>query len=97
MENLLKAAILFLLTLIVAFIQFSQERSALMAVSSAEQFPEPAISKFFLGSEGSSQMWFVVRMYVGAEWLLAGWEKATSPVWGASGKAVAGFVADLEE
>ena len=85
--------ILFLLALIVAFIQFSQERSALKAVSSTEQFPEPAISKFFLGSEGSSEMWFVVRMYVGSEWLLAGWEKITSPVWGASGKALAGFAA----
>jgi hypothetical protein len=38
-------------------------------------------------------MWFVVRMYVGAEWLLAGWEKVISPVWGGSGKALAGFVA----
>jgi thiosulfate dehydrogenase (quinone) large subunit len=85
--------ILFLLALILAFIQFSQERAALTVVSSTERFPEPAISKFFLGSEGSSEMWFVVRMYVGAEWLLAGWEKITSPVWGASGKALAGFTA----
>jgi len=85
--------ILFLLALILAFVQYAQERPALQAVSSAEQFPEPAISRFFLGSAGSSPLWFVVRMYVGTEWLLAGWEKATSPVWGASGKALAGFVA----
>jgi len=85
--------ILFVLALILAFVQFSQERPALQTASSGERFPEPAISKFFLASEGSSALWFVVRMDVGAQWLLAGWEKATSPVWGTSGKALAGFVA----
>ncbi|MEO7021193.1 MAG: hypothetical protein ABI234_13640 [Ktedonobacteraceae bacterium] len=85
--------ILFLLSLIVAFMQFFREHAALKAVSSTEQFPEPAIARFFFGSEGSSGMWFVVRMEVGAEWLLAGWEKIQSPAWGTSGKALNGFVA----
>jgi len=85
--------ILFVIALILAFVRFAQERPALQAASSSERFPEPAISKFFLGSEGSSEMWFVVRMYVGAEWLLAGWEKIISPAWGTSGKAITGFVA----
>jgi uncharacterized membrane protein YphA (DoxX/SURF4 family) len=84
--------ILFLLALILSFAEYAQERSALMAAASTERFPEPAISKFFFASEGSSVLWFVVRMYVGAEWLLAGWEKVTSPAWGTSGKALAGFV-----
>ena len=85
--------ILFLLALILAFVQYFQERPALVAASSTEQFPEPAISKFFLASAGSAGLWFVVRMYVGAEWLLAGWEKVISPGWGTSGKALAGFAA----
>jgi len=78
--------ILFLLALIVAFMQFFQERSILKVDASTERFPEPAISKFFLASEGSAAVWFVVRMNVGAAWLLAGWEKITSPAWGTSGK-----------
>ncbi len=85
--------ILFALTLILAFIQFFQERAQLQATSSTERFPEPAIGKFFLASTGSAPMWFVVRMEVGAEWLLAGWEKIQSPAWGTSGKAISGFVA----
>lgn len=85
--------ILFLLALILAFVQYSHERSALQTSAASESFPEPAISKFFLGSVGSSPLWFVVRMNVGAQWLLAGWEKITSPTWGASGKALAGFAA----
>lgn len=85
--------ILFFLALILAFVQYAQERSGLRTAASTEPFPEPAISKFFFGSEGSSILWFVVRMYVGAEWFLAGWEKVISPAWGTSGKAIAGFTA----
>ena len=84
--------ILFVLALILAFVQYAQERAALVAHTPSEQFPEPSISRFFLGSSGSAAMWFVVRMYVGSEWFLAGWEKVTSPAWGTSGKAITGFV-----
>ena len=85
--------ILFVLALILAFAQYAQERSALQANTSTEPFPEPAISQFFFASVGSSALWFVVRMYVGAQWLLAGWEKVISPAWGTSGKALGGFAA----
>lgn len=85
--------ILFVVALIVSFVQFAQERSALNTTSQAERFPEPAISRFFLGSGSSAVLWFVVRMDVGAQWLLAGWEKINSPAWGASGKALTGFAA----
>ncbi len=85
--------ILFALALILAFAEYAQERSDLQVDTPNEAFPEPAISRFFLGSAGSSPLWFVIRMDVGVQWLLAGWEKATSPVWGASGKALSGFVA----
>jgi len=83
--------ILFFLALPVAFMQYSQERTMLKGNASTERFPEPTISKFFLASEGSATVWFVVRMNVGAQWLLAGWEKITSPAWGTSGKAPQGF------
>jgi len=85
--------ILFVLALILAFVQYAQERPALVAAASTEKFPDPSTSKFFLASEGSAALWFVVRMYVGSEWLLAGWEKVISPAWDTSGKALAGFVA----
>jgi len=85
--------ILFVIALVLAFVQYFQQRSQLLATAPAERFPEPSISRFFLASEGSAAMWFVVRMNVGSEWLLAGWGKIISPAWGASGKGLAGFVA----
>jgi thiosulfate dehydrogenase [quinone] large subunit len=84
--------LLFILVLIFAFIQYAQERPALQSIGTSERFPEPSITRFFLGSEGSSSLWFVIRMYVGATWFLAGWEKVISPAWGSSGTAVTGFV-----
>jgi len=85
--------ILFFLALIVAFMQFFQERSVRKVDASSERFPEPSISKFFLASDRSAALWFVIRMNVGAAWLLAGWEKINSPTWGTSGKALTGFAA----
>src|SRR5262249_25082746 len=82
-----------ILSLVLAFARFIQERPALTAATSQEEFPEPAIAKFFLGSSGAAALWFVVRMHVGAQWLLAGWEKVQSPAWGTSGTAMKGFVA----
>ncbi len=81
-----------LVLFLLAFVHFAQERSTLRAESSAERFSEPAISRFFLASAGSAVLWFVVRMYGGSEWFLAGWDKVTSPAWGTSGKALTGFV-----
>ena len=88
--------VLFLVTVVLAFAQYFQERSALKAtISPSEQFPEPAIAKFFFGSSGSSPMWFVLRMNVGAQWFLAGYGKlfgSESAGW-ASGASLKGFVA----
>jgi thiosulfate dehydrogenase [quinone] large subunit len=84
--------VLFILALILAFVRYFQERPALTATPSQEEFPEPAIGKFFLGSSGAAGLWFVLRMNVGAQWLLAGWEKVQDPTWGASGTSLKGFV-----
>ncbi len=48
---------------------------------------------FFL-SKKSSVLWLFVRLYVGYEWLIAGWEKIQNPAWVGSdaGKAIVGFI-----
>lgn len=84
--------VLFAFALLLAFIQFAQERPALMASTPGEEFPDPAITRFFLATTGASALWFVLRMNVGAQWFTAGWEKVHDPAWGSSGKALTGFV-----
>ena len=58
-------------------------------------FQEPKLARLIFSDPRSSVFWLLVRIYVGWEWLNAGYEKLTSPVWtGAkAGTAMAGFVA----
>jgi thiosulfate dehydrogenase [quinone] large subunit len=60
------------------------------------EIPEPDITRFLFSDTRLAPFWTVIRLYVGYEWLSAGWEKATNPtgVWvGAkAGAAVTGFL-----
>jgi thiosulfate dehydrogenase [quinone] large subunit len=51
-------------------------------------------SRFFFSNEKFSIVWLLVRLYVGWEWLYAGYEKMINPLWWGSeaGGAVSGFV-----
>lgn len=80
--------VLFVVSVGVAFVAFAQERVGIAAAGSTERFPEPATAKFFLATEGAGAMWFVVRMYVGSEWVLAGIAKVQE---GFGGAAIKGF------
>jgi thiosulfate dehydrogenase [quinone] large subunit len=84
--------VLVVVALILAFVRYAQERNALIASAPNDEYPEPAIARFFLATGGAAALWFVVRMNVGAQWFLAGWEKVQDPTWGTSGTALTGFV-----
>ncbi len=60
-----------------------------------QQIPEPAISRFLFSDTRFSFFWLIVRLYVGYEWLMAGWNKLGNPAWtgGNAGAAIKGFVA----
>ena len=49
---------------------------------------------FFTADNASAPVWFLVRLYLGYEYLMAGWVKFTNPVWfgGDAGAALNGFV-----
>lgn len=42
-------------------------------------------------------VWLVVRLYLGYEWLVAGWEKVTDGAWMSGGAALEGFAAGAVE
>jgi thiosulfate dehydrogenase (quinone) large subunit len=42
---------------------------------------EPAFSKWLFASSKAAWIWLVVRLWLGYEWLHAGWEKVRSPAW----------------
>ncbi len=60
------------------------------------EIPEPAISRFLFADTRLAPLWTLIRLYVGYEWLSAGWGKLTNPsgVWvgDQAGKAITGFL-----
>lgn len=58
------------------------------------QIPEPALSRFLFSDTRMSWLWLILRLYVGWEWLMAGYAKIMSPVWVGpkAGVAITGFL-----
>lgn len=58
------------------------------------QIPEPPLSRFLFADTRLAFLWLILRVYVGWQWIEAGYEKVISPLWvGAqAGKALTGFL-----
>jgi thiosulfate dehydrogenase (quinone) large subunit len=60
------------------------------------EIPEPNITRFLFADTRMAPLWTLVRLYVGYEWLMAGWGKLTNPagVWVGekAGTAITGFL-----
>lgn len=55
---------------------------------------QPAFVHFFTADKVSAPLWFLIRLYLGYEWLSAGLDKVLNPAWFGSGAgaAIQGFV-----
>ncbi len=64
------------------------------AFASSTVVEDSPVAKFLFGDVRLSWLWLIIRLYVGYEWLTAGWEKVTSPAWVGpkAGPALSGFV-----
>lgn len=56
--------------------------------------PEPPLSRFLFADTRLAWLWLLLRIYIGWQWLVAGYEKITSPLWVGSkaGVALTGFL-----
>ena len=52
------------------------------------------LTHFFFSDTRSAPLWLIVRLYVGYEWVTAGWEKVINPAWFGTnaGAALQGFI-----
>jgi len=55
---------------------------------------DPPLARFWFANTKTAALWLIVRVYVGWEWLNAGWGKLQSETWVGSeaGKALTGFI-----
>jgi len=62
--------------------------------NTAVEITEPKFSRFIFSDSRFAIVWLVLRLYVGYEWLMAGWEKVISPDWVGpqAGTALQGFL-----
>ncbi len=58
------------------------------------EIPEPKLSRFLFADTRFAWVWLIVRVYMGYEWLMAGWGKLNNPAWTGSGAgtAIKGFL-----
>lgn len=54
-------------------------------------FSDPPFVQNLFGSTRWAWLWLLVRLYVGYEWLTAGWHKVGDPAWTSGGLALKGF------
>ncbi len=60
----------------------------------AIEIPEPKLSRFLFSDTRFAWFWFLVRLYIGYEWFMAGWTKLSNPAWigSGAGTAIKGFL-----
>ena len=51
----------------------------------------PAFARFLFNNSRAGMFWLPIRLFLGFEWLEAGWHKLTGPGWVDGGSALAGF------
>lgn len=58
------------------------------------EFTEPPFARFIFADTRMAWFWLIVRLYVGYEWVTAGWGKYNNPAWIGpnAGTAVKGFL-----
>lgn len=57
------------------------------------EIAQPKLAKFFFANPNMAWLWLIVRVYVGWQWLYAGYEKLINPAWAGplAGTAIKGF------
>ena len=52
---------------------------------------DPPLARLLFSSTRLSWLWLIIRVYLGWEWLTAGWGKFNNPAWLQTGDALKGF------
>jgi thiosulfate dehydrogenase [quinone] large subunit len=68
--------------------------SSQMSDHTVSGLSDSPVARFLFGDVRLSWIWLILRVYVGYQWISAGWEKLHSPAWvgSSAGSALAGFV-----
>jgi thiosulfate dehydrogenase [quinone] large subunit len=68
-----------------------QYETSAPAVAGEYEVPDPPFARFLFADVRSAALWLPIRLFVGWEWLEAGWHKFQDPKWMTTGDALKGF------
>lgn len=62
-----------------------------LVIRKNETVQDPPLAKFLFADTRASWLWLLVRLWLGYQWIDAGWHKISEPGWVRTGEAVMGF------
>ena len=80
--------VFWVLSIVVVFLLFEDRKDPQAQVVEVEG---PAFTRYLFGNTRAGLLWLPIRIFVGFEWLEAGWHKLTGPGWVDGGGALLGF------
>jgi thiosulfate dehydrogenase [quinone] large subunit len=67
-----------------------------MAIGTAKagwiEIEDPPQARFLFSNTRAATLWLVLRVFLGYQWLTAGWHKVQDPAWMTTGDALKGFL-----
>jgi thiosulfate dehydrogenase [quinone] large subunit len=85
------ALILGLISAAAAWLAVRQYETSAPAVAGEYEVPDPPFARFLFADVRSAALWLPLRLFVGWEWLEAGWHKFEDPKWMTTGEALQGY------
>jgi thiosulfate dehydrogenase (quinone) large subunit len=87
-ERAVATVLFWALTIVVLFLMFEDRKSPGAEVVEVEG---PAFTRYLFGNTRAGLFWLPIRIFIGFEWLTAGWEKLTGSGWVDGGSALLGY------
>ena len=85
------ASVVFWILMIVVLVLLFEDRNAPEAQATAVVVEGPSFARYLFSNPRAGLVWLPIRLFLGFEWLTAGWEKLTGPGWVDGGSALLGF------
>jgi thiosulfate dehydrogenase (quinone) large subunit len=80
--------VFWVLSIVVVFLLFEDRKDPQAQVVEVEG---PAFTRYLFGNTRAGLFWLPIRLFVGFEWLEAGWHKLTGPGWVDGGASLLGY------
>ena len=62
-----------------------------IAKTDRTEIEDPPLARFLFGNTLAAPLWLVLRVFLGYQWVVAGWHKVQDPAWMTTGEALKAF------